>query len=1305
MNPVAVQVIPDEIAHRGRLDEITEIARGVQLAACDRDGVRIVLAVVVRVVVGAVAVPPAGQHVRLVRYVHRVRAVRQAGEQVRAVSGRRRRRHDVALVVQQHDGDAFKPSGLAALQRPVGVGVRPDRPADRVRHHWSVAEVLQQVGPVRKGRHQGQVVVVPVGIHGVVRARQGPAGHEVAGRNDHEVVQGRIQIGKVVSPVLVRRRRGQQRGARAVVQVHRHALAAFTYVERVVRIEVDENRVPDHPVLAVQAIGIGGGIAEVLVGHRRGRQVGHRTQTSRDDSVVVERLLQPVQHVGRVADPDQIVVRAGAVGHRQPGEQVPAVLVGHDRRNHRLARVPGPVAVAVLDQRHADARDSVLADSRLVRPVRVRFEPHRVADAAGRRRRRPVAEVRVDVHVAGSQHDGRCRPVVQGPIRVARLRIAGRRRHDHFINPGGQVVEQVVARGVRRRDPTRIRRVDVSVPVAVVPQRDGHVLQADFVRILDAVAVRVDPHPVADRAGIGPAVHVAAGRPVIAEVRGHVFLAGPQRHVGLAVGRRRSIVLVVRPVPQARGQRRCVHLDRVVPRREIVEQVPAVRAGHRRRNHRIRSPVAVGVAHQFDRHIGDPVLAGVLHAIRILVQPHPVADRAGQTDIAEVLQPVDLTDRQGDFGNAVKRGICIVCRAGIHGFRRRDAVLAGRQTAELVVSVHIRHGGQRQIVARRRQKAVQSAPNQFDRDPGDAVFADVLDAVPIVVVPDPVADRAQSLVVRIRPVPAGVARQAPPVQVRGVVDRTRLIARLGQNRVVGEHQHAAQRERRHVDADSRIAAAVAGGDDDIPSAGHRGRAGDCDRAGDQRDARIGQQVGDRDVIRRRGRRRIRDPHSIPHAAAVDRRGGLVDRQQRLDDLHVDRVLVRALAVVQHRHVPQPIGVGVVDHIPDQGDHLDHDLVQAVAEAVRQVRHRAEIEDHTIAPRVDRVEVAGDTRGPDRQRRDAQVRARRGPRRTVAADRDHRGTDHRQHAGQRVRQPDLRRAFRQRDHHPVRDRFADRHILDRGVQLPGSRSRKGRGRNRLVHAGRDRDELDAVAVQVIVRQDAGTVPLAVHVARRARRVGPRRVRRRPGARQTRIGHVDLVLDERVRRNGIDQRRRIADGYGAAGGNNSNTEVDGVADGVVRDARRRRDDDRGRRPEDQIQPSRQHVLHVDVVGRAVARVCEGDFVRGHVPRVVRRRRQGLGHIRDPRFHNRRRDDVRSRRLGNATDHIVQLELVVLRVVGRIRRERVVVLRVQDDDVELQHAVLGIGVVIVVDDGADVEGHVPSQHDRIAGIGSRQ
>ena len=88
-----------------------------------------------------------------------------------------------------------------------------------------------------------------------------------------------------------------------------------------------------------------------------------------------------------------------------------------------------------------------------------------------------------------------------------------------------------------------------------VTQLDGHAAQARLVGVLHPVAVRVDPHPVADRARAGVARHVARRRPVVAEVRRQVLNARRQRHAR-RVRSARAVLVVGRIGRQPRRQRR-----------------------------------------------------------------------------------------------------------------------------------------------------------------------------------------------------------------------------------------------------------------------------------------------------------------------------------------------------------------------------------------------------------------------------------------------------------------------------------------------------------------------------------------------------------------------------------------------------------------------------------------------------------------------------------------------------------------------------------------------------------------------------
>ena len=167
------------------------------------------------------------------------------------------------------------------------------------------------------------------------------------------------------------------------------------------------------------------------------------------------------QHVGGVIEPNQVVIRAGAGGDRQPAEGIAAARISDGASDDRLARVPHAVAIAVADEGDRHCRDERLGFGATRRAsgtfgVGVGVKPDSAAQVAKRVRIRLVAEIGVDEHVARGQHDGNRGLVVVDRtggakvVGVARLRVTGRSGaavDDHAVNAGRQPVKDVSARG------------------------------------------------------------------------------------------------------------------------------------------------------------------------------------------------------------------------------------------------------------------------------------------------------------------------------------------------------------------------------------------------------------------------------------------------------------------------------------------------------------------------------------------------------------------------------------------------------------------------------------------------------------------------------------------------------------------------------------------------------------------------------------------------------------------------------------------------------------------------------------------
>ena len=377
-------------------------------------------------------------------------------------------------------------------------------------------------------------------------------------------------------------------------------------------------------------------------------QVGGCTHVERAQAVVVIGGLPTRQHVAGVIEPNQIVIRAGAVGDRQPVEGVAAARISDGGGDDRFVRVPHAVAIAVPDEGDRHGRDERLGLGAIRRAdgaigVGVGVEPHRAAEVAKGARRRLVAEVGVDEHVARSQHDGNRGQVVVDRaggakvVRVARLRVTvGAGGHADFIDALRQPIEDVRAVGGRGGGEVArcIGSVQDAIAVVVLAQRDGHAAQARFARILFAVAVGIYPDAVTNRAGTGVAGDVTYRRPVVAEVGRQVRCAEAENHTGLVEGGADPILVIGRIGRQAGRHGSRINLDGVGRGGQRVKEVPAFAVGHGGGQQRGARRVV-----ESHRHVGNPRLAGILHAVAVLIQPDAIAQAPGAL-VAEILRQI-----------------------------------------------------------------------------------------------------------------------------------------------------------------------------------------------------------------------------------------------------------------------------------------------------------------------------------------------------------------------------------------------------------------------------------------------------------------------------------------------------------------------------------------------------------------------------------------------------------------------------------------------------------------------------------------
>ncbi len=240
-----------------------------------------------------------------------------------------------------------------------------------------------------------------------------------------------------------------------------------------------------------------------------------------------------------VAAPHKVVIRTRTVSCWETVETVYPVRSRECRGNDQFIRVPLTVTICILNQCHAHARDPLLA--RVLHAVCIGVEPDAVPDASGCGRL--VAKVGVDKDVTRSEYDRYSSPVVRRCgwhaeiIRIASLRVTARSGHHHSVGTCGQLVKHIEPR--RIVCPYGDVSADVvecvvdAVHVRIMVKRNHHAAQASFTEILYAVAVRVDPDPVANCARARAVIRTRRRRPVVSEIRGHMHLPSRQRHSAL----------------------------------------------------------------------------------------------------------------------------------------------------------------------------------------------------------------------------------------------------------------------------------------------------------------------------------------------------------------------------------------------------------------------------------------------------------------------------------------------------------------------------------------------------------------------------------------------------------------------------------------------------------------------------------------------------------------------------------------------------------------------------------------------------
>ena len=475
-----------------------------------------------------------------------------------------------------------------------------------------------------------------------------------------------------------------------------------------------------------------------------------------------------------------IVARPARLVHRQPLEQVRPVGVGGGREGQVVGGVEHAVVARPLQHHHGtgDRRFAGIAGA-----VGVAVQPDEIAD----RRISAVAEVDVRRRFA----------VGQGPVGAVRraesvevvspgeIQRPRRRVDDGPVVPGGQAREQIAAiraGGGRRRDVVAVAE-DAVLPREQQEHSDAGQARLRGQRALHAVVVGVEPNAVAQGA-------VAAVAEVLVQILNDFHV---QRHRRFAV----EPAVRIDGVGHRGRQGRRDHPDGVgdveivlVGRRQVAEQIVAVRVGRRREG--VRRPVRIDVADEQHRDVGDP-FARRRQAVAVEVEEDRVADSA-DAPVGEILTQVDRRGRrQRDLRRAVESAVRIDRvidddrqRGADHG-HRVDDVGAGRvrrrQAVEQILSGGI--GGRRE----RGERAVAvDVGGEGHQNPGQQL-ARLCNAVAVLIEEDGVADLADAAVTEILQL---IARRG-----RGQCRRRRVIAGAGGVRIDGVGHARRQRRRVH----------------------------------------------------------------------------------------------------------------------------------------------------------------------------------------------------------------------------------------------------------------------------------------------------------------------------------------------------------------------------------------------------------------------------------------------------------------------------------------------------------------------------
>ena len=617
MLAVCVDIQPQPVADAGGFDQ-PGVHAGVGLAR--RQGVAAGVAAGAGVGVDQVVAADVGgaEHAAVGGHeLNDVVARGQAGEVVVAVGvgdfvGPDLHARQVVDAGEQAHGDAGH-AAFAGVLQPVGVEVVEDFVADagaRADH----AGVHAGVGLARRqGVAAGVAAGAGVGVDQVVAADVGGAEHAAVGGHELNDVVARGQAGEVVVAVGVGDFVGPDLHARQVVdageQAHGDAgHAAFAGVLQPVGVEVVEDFVADagrcdlaEIVLdAVAARGEHDGADDVVDGGVAA------SGASRFLAVEVTHRLGLGHAVGARAQTGKLV-EAGCVGHGGGADRVAQVVGAVQLDDHpgygRLGIAHAVVAHVLVDVAgqlgwHRHGRQYASVDGGVVL-------------ARGERDDLALAGDEIDVGIAQ----------VAAAVLYREHRARGFAEH-HLVlrarSQSGELVEAVRpgdggCRGVANA-------VDQSVGSAA-DQGHGLAADADFAGVLLAVAIDIQPQPVAQA---GVLVEAGIDRAVVLtgcqhdHVRQKAVTVGAGSRIAVDLSRATGRVAERQGEPHLVGQRGC----------QPFEAVGTVGVGGGRGQNLVgtgEQPVAVQITHQINGGSGNAGLSGVLYAVGVQVVPDKIA--------------------------------------------------------------------------------------------------------------------------------------------------------------------------------------------------------------------------------------------------------------------------------------------------------------------------------------------------------------------------------------------------------------------------------------------------------------------------------------------------------------------------------------------------------------------------------------------------------------------------------------------------------------------------------------------------------